>query len=137
AKYIPKVALPSSFKAQPNDSSVINHPALGPDAVAKTDESSTEKQAAFTEPAKQKSDADDRYPVPPTKSDNAPREPAQLDAPPAKAISPDKPQSTPAIIHIANAPSFSADDVSTALQAAKEAQPKLMAGNLGDSQDVQ
>jgi hypothetical protein len=40
-------------------------------------------------------------------------------------------------VAVANAPSFSADELSVALQAAQEAQPKLVGGSLDDGREVQ
>jgi hypothetical protein len=39
--------------------------------------------------------------------------------------------------HVTNAPAFSADELAVALQAAQEAQPKLVAGSLDDGREVQ
>ena len=62
------------------------------------------------------------------------REPAPLDAPPAKAITETAPKAEP--VRIANAPSFTAADVSTTLAAANAAEAGLVTGNLQDSKEV-
>jgi hypothetical protein len=61
-------------------------------------------------------------------------EPAVLEPPAAAPLADGGPGATPATV--ANAPSFTATDVEASLAAAKEAQPKLMAGSLTDSDAV-
>jgi hypothetical protein len=156
AKYIPKAALPSSFKPESESPSVAppvrQEPVAATEpgpadtsskAVSKSDDQPAEKQAAFAEPVKApkgEPTPDDRYATPSAKSENpssALHEPAPLAPPLAKPIVPQSAPKQPETIHFASAPSFSAADVSTALQAAKDAQPKLVAGSLGDSKEVQ
>jgi hypothetical protein len=96
-----------------------------------------EKQATFTaptEPAKKTADTDDRYATPAAKNEPAVREPAPLEAPPAKAITESAPKAE--TVHIANGPSFAAADVTTALAAADAAQAGLVTGNLQDGKEV-
>jgi hypothetical protein len=96
-----------------------------------------EKQANFTapaEPVKKPADTDDRYPIPASTKEPAMREPAPLDVPPAKAITENAPKAEP--VHIANGPSFSAADVTAALQAAGAAEAGLVTGNLQDGKEV-
>jgi hypothetical protein len=107
------------------------------DSTAQAPVAPAEKQATFTapsEPAKKSTDTDDRYATPAAKSEPAMREPAPLEAPPAKAITETAPKAEP--VRIANAPSFTAADVSTSLAAANAAETGLETGNLQDGKEV-
>jgi hypothetical protein len=100
-----------------------------------------EQPASFNEPVAtppaSQSD-DNRYGENSETSAAPTTEPAPLNAPPASPIVADSPFTPPAAepIHVANAPTFTVDDMKAALQTASEAQPKLVAGNLSDSKDV-
>lgn len=160
AKYLPKAALPASFQTTPKKSAVSppstmiddlaaaeknreaapetnEQPATSDTPAAK--ESPAEKQAAFTtpvEPPKANAPTGDRYATPPAKTEaQAPaHEPATLDAPPAKALTEGAPKSEP--IKIVGAPSFTTEELATALQAAKDARPALVTGNFNDGTEV-
>jgi hypothetical protein len=145
AKYLPKAALPSTMiddlaAAEKNREAAPEtkeQPAANEAPAAK--ESPAEKQAAFTtpvEPPKTNTPTGDRYTTPPAKTEaQAPaHEPATLDAPPAKALTEGAPKSEP--IKIAGAPSFTTDELATALQTAKDARPALVTGNFNDGTEV-
>jgi hypothetical protein len=107
------------------------------ETTAQTPAAPAEKQAAFTapaEPAKKPADTDDRYAIPATKNEPAMREPAPLDAPPAKSITENAPKAEP--VRIANGPSFTGADVTAALHAAGTAETGLVTGNLQDGKEV-
>ena len=107
------------------------------DSTAQAPVSPAEKQATFTapaEPAKKSTSTDDRYATPAAKSEPAMREPAPLETPPAKAITETTPKVEP--VRIANAPSFTAGDVSATLAAANAAEAGLETGSLQDGKEV-
>jgi hypothetical protein len=107
------------------------------DSTAQAPVAPAEKQATFTapsEPAKKSTETDDRYATPAAKNEPAMREPAPLEAPPAKAITETAPKAEP--VRIANAPSFTAADVSASLAAANAAEAGLETGNLQDGKEI-
>jgi hypothetical protein len=138
----PKMAtdLAASEKAAKSEETKPVEPATPPapaDSTAQTPVAPAEKQAAFTapaEPAKKSTTTDDRYATPAAKSEPAMREPAPLEAPPAKAITETTPKVDP--VRIANAPSFTAADVSASLAAANAAEAGLETGSLQDGKEV-
>ena len=143
AKYLPKAMLPSSFAKGPQV-------AGGPAIVQKADQTPTEpvedatpsagdaaeQQASFTEPvdAKRTEATGDRSGETATSAENPAAEPAAFDAPPAAPVNESVPQREP--VRIKAAPSFSAADASTALQAAKDAEPGLVNGSMSDGREV-
>jgi hypothetical protein len=154
AKYLPKAALPASFRAEPDEenSSTVDRPSnMAADLAAsesstdtstptaeaskKTDVAPQEKQAAYTvpaEPPKNKNDDDNRYPTSPVKNESAVREPAALDAPPAKSLKPNTASNESDSIHLASAPTYAVADLHSALTAAREARANLEAGEISD-----
>jgi hypothetical protein len=165
AKYLPKAALPASFQKTANKSDVSPASSILDDVAAANkngesapvtkdkqpappvatneppaaEEAPAEKQAAFTtpaEPPKTPAPTDDRYATPAQKPEApaAPKEPAVLDAPPAKSLSETAPTKEP--VQIIGAPSFTTEEVTTAFQVAKDAQPGLMKGNFNDGTEV-
>ncbi len=153
AKYLPKAVLPAVFRPEVKPTAAVQPSKMVADLAASekvvdkappTPVVPAEKQATFTapaEPAKKASDTEDRYAAPATKSEPVAkseppvREPAVLEAPPAKAITEITPKNDP--VRIASAPSFAAADVTTALQAATDAQSALVTGNLQDGKEIQ
>ncbi|HEX5471145.1 MAG TPA: hypothetical protein VFW73_04630 [Lacipirellulaceae bacterium] len=156
AKYLPKAVLPASLRAGENATAAaphstnmiadLNASTKGTDSspIATTmppeKKASPEKQAAFTVPAelpKTKANplSDDRYGTTTSKTAASPREPAKLDTPPAAPLT-EANATKPEPIRIADAPSFTSDQLTAALQAAKDALPKLVVGNLTDGRDV-
>jgi hypothetical protein len=112
-------------------------PVVPAENMAKAPAAPAEKQATFTappEPAKKTADTDDRYAIPAAKNESAMREPAPLEAPPAKAITETASKAEP--VRIANAPSFTAAEVSTSLAAANAAETGLETGSLQDGKEV-
>jgi hypothetical protein len=163
AQYLPKAILPAAFRdevkkqpvsappkmvadlaaadkpAEPEQTKPTepNPPAAPAETTAKAPAAPAEKQATFTappEPAKKTADTDDRYAIPAAKNEPPMREPARLDAPPAKAITETVPKAEP--VRIANAPSYPAADVSTSLAAANAAEAGLETGSLQDGKEV-
>lgn len=127
AQYLPPAMLPASFNAQ---SPIAAIPPVIPrteeepaapvtEEPAKTAEAPAETQATYTEPAPAKS----------------PAEPAVLEAPPATPVTnsaaPDD------AVRIANAPSFTVDELSTALQSGQGAEAGLVNGSMSDGKEVQ
>ncbi len=158
AKYLPKAVLPATFRAEekpvakasssaPSSTDMIADLA----ASAKTSESkptttsappekkaTPEKQTAFTAPdvsTKPNTNelSDGRYGTPGKTTEAPPHEPAKLETPQAAPLTETK---SPEPARIADAPSFAAGQLTTALQAANEALPALVAGNLADGQEV-
>ena len=142
AKYLPQVMLPAELQAKPT-------PAAAPVAAElqteMTDDAPTnaatepaEMQATYTttdEPSSPKSQSvDDRYGIDTTSSPPV-DEPAPLDVPAAAPLADGVVVAEPA--RIANAPSFTVEELTAALQAAKEAQPALVAGDLNDGREIQ
>ncbi len=147
ARYLPKAALPHSFQAGVKESRIGVPSKLARDegkrekvseTVPRAAGASAEKQAAYTEAVgatKATIPADDRY-APAAKNAASPTsEPAVLHEPPATALTASTPSS--AVVHIADAPSFTIGELMAALQAAKDARPGLVAGNLADGREVQ
>lgn len=162
ANYLPKGMLPAAFRTEtkktvavPPAKMLADLGASEKDSTAKSEQPPApvepappvaksekpappaEKQATFTapaEPAKKPADTDDRYAIPAAKNEPAMREPAPLDAPPAKSITENAPKAES--VRIANGPSFTGADVTAALQAAGSAEAGLIAGNLQDGKEV-
>jgi hypothetical protein len=163
AQYLPKSILPQTFQTEANQSADVPRsemigdlaasekvvkpeqaappaaatPPAAADSTAQTPVAPAEKLATFTapaEPAKKSADSDDRYAIPASKNEPVLREPAALGTPPAKAITESTSKTVP--VRVNNAPSFSADEVSTSLAAATAAEAGLVTGNLQDSKEV-
>jgi hypothetical protein len=163
AQYLPKAILPSVFRdevkkqpasappkmvadlaaaektAEPEQTKPAEPtpPPAPAETTAKSPVAPAEKQATFTappEPAKKAADTDDRYATPAAKSEPAIREPAPLEAPPAKAITETAPKAEP--VRIPNAPSYTAADVSASFTAANAAEAGLETGSLQDGKEV-
>jgi hypothetical protein len=163
APYLPQAMLPASFKPREQQLAVQTPPSAPPkvetaqadepdesaplatDPPANTADETPEMQASYTtteepaaEPAPQQ---DDRYAVDAS-------EPAPLDVQPLETdtaadagltdVTVDGETSAPPAdeARIANAPTFTADELSAALEEAKKAQPALVSGNLADSKEV-
>ncbi len=159
AKYLPQAILPASFHPAPRQmaaappvrSTVEDTPAepisdepaptadetaKAADATPKDADAPAEKLATFTEPvdAKKSAAADgDRYGIKDSAGDK-PAEPAAFDVPPATPV---KEIATPREpVHISGAPSFTATELSAALEAGKGAEAGLVDGNLADDREV-
>ncbi len=159
AKYLPNAMLPSAFQstsrlvaaapsfqvkteskpAEPASNESVTPPAVETAktaAATKSADTSAEKQASFTEPdtaKKATAPEDDRYATSATPAESS-SEPAAFNAPPAMPVKESKPPSQP--IHITGAPSFTANDLSAAISAGKDAEAGLVKGNLTDGHDV-
>lgn len=94
-------------------------------------------QTSFNEPAdptETEKPSDNRYGEKSTATPATSNEPAPLDDPAATPIATDTTANPAAVtVELANAPSFTADDLRAALTAASAAKPKLMEGNFTDS----
>lgn len=151
AQYLPAAMLPAELQAQPPQSARVappiveredEEPAPAATNLAETPPESAEVQASYTtadEPPPAESQAagaraDDRYGLETTPAPPA-EEPAPLEAPAADPATDIRPMAAAA--RVSNAPSFTADDLTAALQAAQEAQPSLVAGDFQDGRDVQ
>jgi hypothetical protein len=149
ARYLPKAALPASFRpavkqspiAPPStmvDDLAASEKVVAPASqqpIAPTD--SAEQPATYTSPAeppKTVSADDDRYGAPTTKNDAGSLEPAPLEAPAATPLATNPPPAEP--VRVANAPSFGEADVTAALKNASEAEPVLAKGSWTESAEV-
>lgn len=143
AKYLPKSSLPASFHSATTRSSDESAPNAAENladtdtgAAAKAADARPEQQAAFNQPValpKDTNNAVEHMTSPPAKDFAATHEPAVLEAPTAKALAEDASRES---VHVANAPSFTAAELTAALQAARAAQPGLVNGNFSDGDDV-
>jgi hypothetical protein len=147
AQYLPPGMLPADLKAEPRQLPAAAPPTPAPakdqaelaaSNPAETASESAEVQAAFTTtddlaPAQSPAE-DDRYGIEATTAPAA-EEPAALDVQVAAPLAANTPSASSP--RPANAPSFTADELAAALEAAKQAQPSLMAGSLEDGPAVQ
>jgi hypothetical protein len=152
ADYLPQAILPPSFKTGSEQVAINTRPQTVPaeveplddteiaaDTPEETADDRAEMQASFTteEPAAATAPAiGDRYSTSgnDAKSPATVEEPASLDAPIADAL-PDTAEPTEPI-RIANAPSFTSDELRASFELAKSAQPGLITGNFTDSKQV-
>lgn len=162
ARYLPKMMLPGEFQAAPRQVAV-NVPQSTPPQVepaelatdppktstpppvedtaevpAEPVDEPAEEQASFTTPAEPvapPADEDDRYATTTGDAETPPAEPAPLDEPAAAPLT----EEVAAIesVSIDNSPTFTADELAAALDAAKDAQPKLVEGRFSDGREVQ
>ncbi len=147
ARYLPEAALPAEFQAAPKP--LATNPRSKASAVDETSESgaesaldatgkAAESQAAHTkadEPIGVMAPDNDRNSVAANTSPSPAGEPAELDVSAARPLAKEGASSN--AIRIANAPSFTLNDLASALQAAKDAQPSLVTGSLSDGKEVQ
>jgi hypothetical protein len=142
AQYLPGAVLPAEFqdylagipvsgdRAEPPADSFVNR---SEDNVLPD----TADQASFTAPAQADEDTnivdEDRYNVTNDANKTDSDAPLPFEDPTAAAMTP----ASGGEVKIASAPTFTADELALALQSAKEAQPKLVAGNLDDGREVQ
>lgn len=139
AKYLPEAILPASFKTTPRQMATIPPvETKAPKVTAGTAEPSTPateetaKAADATEAAPRVTEAPAEKlatfnePV----NDKKPGEPATFDAPPAMPV---KEAAIGEPLQIKNSPSFTVAELSAALEAGKNAEASLVAGNLGDT----
>ncbi|MEX0611914.1 MAG: hypothetical protein WD229_07320, partial [Pirellulales bacterium] len=147
ARYLPQVILPAELQAHPGQLEAVapatadvaaEPPMSARESPAETTVSPAEVQAAHTttdEPPAKSQPVDDRYGSETATAESPAEEPATLDVPAAAPLADDS--ATADSAGVTNAPSFTADELAAALQAAKEAQPSLVAGKLDDGREVQ
>ena len=145
AQYLPPAMLPAEFQTTPRQLAAAA-PLRTPAEVESSDESATpaqpadepaEEQASFTTPAEPE--------TPPTDDDRYTSDANDVPAPSAEPATLDEPTAAPLTDEVAavdvatlkDAPSFTADELAAALDAAKTAQPALVAGSLEDGREVQ
>jgi hypothetical protein len=147
AHYLPKAMLPAALQATPHPLPPIAPPVARRDAeepepaaanLADSPAESAEVQASFTtaeEPTPAGPQAgDDRYGIETVNSQPA-EEPAPLDEPAAIPLIENTTIEEPA--QITDAPSFTADELTAALETAQEAQSSLADGDFQDGREVQ
>jgi hypothetical protein len=134
AHHLPTAVLPAEFQSELPTRSIEDRPENPTNETfsaameeEENDAPGTAEQASYT------AAPDDRY-------GNVPDSTAAGDQPPlpfeGTTAAPLTQASEFDLAKIANAPSFSADELAVALQNAQEAQPKLVEGNLQDSHEV-
>jgi hypothetical protein len=145
AQYLPAAVLPTDLQtnpqtvppaaATPDQNAHAKNVEVAQDSPTGQSDDSPEVQATYTttgEPAAVKPQLeDDRYGI---ETSQPAEEPAPLQQP---AAAPLAGEPATAALRVASAPSFTADELAAALQAAKTARPALMAGKLADGRDVQ
>jgi len=120
AHYLPQAMRPAAFKSSPK---VASAPLAPVSSTEETEQPASDSAAA---PA-----AEETQQAATSTSDPA-VEPATFNEPNAAPVKPA--EATP--IQISGAPSFTAAQLSAALQAGTEAEPNLVNGNLSDSQEI-
>jgi hypothetical protein len=146
AQYLPDMMLPAELQGQPHsmpaarvmaDQPIRQGTIPAPNSTSDATDSA-EVQASFTtteEPTPGKSNVvGDRYGSE-THAEQPVEEPAALDIQAAAPLAGDA--TSAGAQRPAKAPSFTADELADALQAARDAQPSLMAGNLEDGREIQ
>ena len=132
AHNLPSAVLPAEFQSELATRPVESRPAEPTNetfaaASEETNAPDTAEQTSYT------AAADDRYGTTTEPSSAGDQPPMPFEEATAAPLSHGD---EPGIGRIANAPSYSADELAVALQAAQEEQPKLMAGSLDDGADV-
>jgi hypothetical protein len=132
AHNLPSAVLPAEFQSESALRPVERGPAEPTNdtfasASEETDAPDTAEQTSYT------AAADDRYGTTIEPSSTGDQPPLPFEAATAAPLS--RGDET-GVGRIANAPSYSADELAVALQAAQEEQPKLVAGSLDDGPDI-
>jgi hypothetical protein len=118
---------------------------LATEAPQETTDDTPEMQASYTttdEPTEVFAPAqDDRYAIDASEPAPPDAQPLDPDAPAASGsaeVTEDAANATPPAngVRLANAPTFTPDELSAALEEAKKAQPSLVSGNLADSKEI-
>jgi hypothetical protein len=126
AKYLPSAVLPTSFG---NSSTQISAAVAKPKDNASSEES-VNVPAGYTEEAKAPAESTATYESP--NDDRYNTEPSPLDEPAAEPIAEDTASTTFAPLPI-RGPTFTVEQLATALEAGKAAQTGLVAGDLSDA----
>jgi hypothetical protein len=131
AQYLPDAVLPASLKSQSTPQVALAPPLEQPATELEPEtEPSENQQASYVEetPAAENSTAED-----PLSDDRYAEEPSPLDEPSAEPIAEEAAAAPAATPLPFQGPTITVDQLATALEAAKQAQPGLVDGDLGDA----